>query len=157
MSEVSATAGVAKATLYNHFRTRDDLIEGLLLAQIGDLEATCVEAAGAGLAAALECAAGRLSTCAPLRRVVEDDPAVAGAFAVPGKGRPWEAARAAVAAVLTAAGAAAEPSAIDLVLRWAVAQAVSPGGPEEVGLGARVLAQGLAGPGAVTGLSEPGS
>ena len=157
MSQVSAAAGVAKATLYNHFRTKDDLLEGLLLAQIGAVEAACVEAAGEGLAAALECAAGRLSTCAPLRRVVEDDPATAGAFAVPGKGRPWEAARAAVAAVLAAAGVEPQPPAVDLALRWAVGQAVWPGSPEEVALGARVLADGLAVPGALTRPGEPGS
>jgi AcrR family transcriptional regulator len=157
MSGVSAVAGVAKATLYNHFRTKADLLEGLLLARIADLEAASTEVAGEGLAGALERAAGLLAACAPLRRVVEDDPAVAGAFAVPGKGRPWEAARAAVAAVLAAAGAPAQPAAVDLVLRWCAAQAVWPGTPEEVALGARLLGRGLTGPGAVAGLGWPGA
>jgi AcrR family transcriptional regulator len=157
MSEVSAAAGVAKATLYNHFRTRDDLLEGLLLARIADLEAACVAAADEGLPAALQCAADALAAGAALRRVVQDDPGVAGSFAVPGAGRPWEAARAATATVLTAAGAAAHPAAVDLVLRWAVAHAVWPGSPEETALGARVLGAGLTGRGAVAGLGWPGA
>ena len=28
MSQIAANAGVAKATLYNHFRTRDAVLEG---------------------------------------------------------------------------------------------------------------------------------
>jgi AcrR family transcriptional regulator len=157
MSEVSSSGGIAKATLYNHFRTKDDLLEGLLLAWVADVESACVEAAGDGLVAALQEAATRLGACAPLRRVVEDDPAVAGAFAVPRKGRPWEAARAAVAAVLAASGVAAHPAAVDLVLRWAAAQAVWPGSAEEVALGARALGHALAGRGAVAGLGWPGA
>jgi AcrR family transcriptional regulator len=157
MSEVSATAGVAKATLYNHFRTKDDLLEGLVLARIAELEAECVAAAGAGPAPALECAATAVAGCAPLRRVVGDDPAVAGALVVPGPGRAWDAARGAVAAVLVASGVAAHPPAVDLVLRWAVGQAVWPGTAEEVALGARVLGHGLAGRAAVAGLGWPGA
>src|SRR3954451_12522033 len=37
MSEVSSSGGIAKATLYNHFRTKSDLLEGLLLARIDEL------------------------------------------------------------------------------------------------------------------------
>ena len=154
MSEVSAAAGVAKATLYNHFRTKDDLLEGLVLARVADLEADCLAAAGDGLAPALECAAAALAGCAPLRRVVADDP---GPLVVPGPGRPWDAARSAVAAVLAAAGVPAHPAAVDLVLRWVVAQAAWPGSPEEVALGARVLGHGLTGRGAVAGLGWPGA
>jgi hypothetical protein len=62
-----------------------------------------------------------------------------------------------VAAVLVASDVAAHPPAVDLVLRWAVGQAVWPGTAEEVVLGARVLAAGLGGRGAVAGLGWPGA
>ena len=37
MAQVAARAGVAKATLYNHFRTREDVLDALLLDEIDRL------------------------------------------------------------------------------------------------------------------------
>jgi AcrR family transcriptional regulator len=37
MAQVAAAAGVAKATLYNHFRTREDVLNSLLVAEIDRL------------------------------------------------------------------------------------------------------------------------
>jgi AcrR family transcriptional regulator len=59
MSDVSAQARIAKATLYNHFRTKDDLVAALLRSRVEQLIAECSELAAAGLAPALEHAAGR--------------------------------------------------------------------------------------------------
>ncbi|MGY1743193.1 MULTISPECIES: TetR family transcriptional regulator [unclassified Blastococcus] len=37
MQAIAAAAGVAKATLYNHFRTKDDVVRALLAAELGAL------------------------------------------------------------------------------------------------------------------------
>ena len=144
MSDVAATGRVAKATLYNHFRTKDDLLDALVLSRIELLAERCVEAAGAGPAAVLELAASELAALPVLARARQDEPAVVAALAVPGSGRLWTAGRDAVRTVLVAAGVATDDAVVDLVLRWLVAQAVWPGTRDEVSLGARVLAEGLA-------------
>lgn len=141
MSDVSSRAGVAKATLYNHFRTKDDLLAALVLARI-DALATAA-AAQPSLASALGRVAAELAGSAPLRRVAANEPAVLAALVTPTDGRGWAAARAAVASVLTGAGAAADPPAVDLVLRWLAGHALWAATPGEAGLGAEVLAAGL--------------
>src|SRR3954469_24653115 len=80
MSDVSTQARVAKATLYNHFRTKDDLMSGLVLARTQQLVAECAELAVAGLAPALEHAGRSLAGSAPLRRIAEGEPALAAAL-----------------------------------------------------------------------------
>src|SRR3954467_4792836 len=69
MSDVSAEARIAKATLYNHFRTKDDLMSALVLARTEQLAAECAELAVAGLAPALEYAGNCVGSSAPLRRI----------------------------------------------------------------------------------------
>ena len=144
MSDVAATGRVAKATLYNHFRTKDDLLDALVLAQLDQLAARCSEVAASGPAAVLELAALQLAASPVLGRARQDEPAVVAALAVPRSGRLWTAARGAVRSVLGAAGVAPDDAVVDLVLRWLVAQAVWPGSRAEVALGARVLAEGIA-------------
>jgi AcrR family transcriptional regulator len=160
MSDVAARAGVAKATLYNHFRTKDDVLGALVETQVAALGAKCAHVAagrplaapvpglampdpGAGLAAALAHAAHQLGSSRPLRRVAADEPALLALLGTPGEGRLWDAVRAAVTAVLTSAGAPTDRTAVDLVLRWVVAHAMWPGTPQEVALGARALEQAL--------------
>ena len=138
MSDVAAAARVAKATLYNHFRTKDDLLDALVLSRIEQL--TLEEGS---LADALEQAAAALGADRALRRVVQDEPAVLAVLAVPGKGRLWDAARTAVTTVLSRTGAPTDSASIDVVLRWLVGHALWPGTLDEVALGARVLEEGL--------------
>jgi AcrR family transcriptional regulator len=143
MGDVTAQAGVAKATLYNHFRTKDDLMVALLESRIARLGAECSELAGAGLPPALEHAAGELSGSAPLRRLSLDEPGVIAVLASPGEGRLWDLARSGVATALREAGAPSHPVAVDVVLRWLCGHLLSAASPDEVGLGARVVADGL--------------
>jgi AcrR family transcriptional regulator len=158
MSDVATQASVAKATLYNHFRTKDDVLAALVEARVGALRDACVEVAagrhappvpglpgpsGSGLAAALEHAASVLAGSGPLRRVAADEPAALAVVAVPGSGRTWDAVRTAVVDVLEAAEVPGTPVVGDLVLRWLVAQATWPGTREEVALGAALLERGL--------------
>lgn len=143
MTDLAAAGGVAKATLYNHFRTKDDVLAALVDAQVAALGEACrVVAAEVGLAAALEHAAESLAGLAALRRAADEEPALLAALATPGDGRGWESARAAVAAVLTAGGAQAGEAEVELVLRWLVSQLHWPAGAATAGL----LAASLAGP-----------
>jgi AcrR family transcriptional regulator len=155
MSDVASRGGVAKATLYNHFRTKDDVLAALVASQVAALGAQCAAVAagrapdgpapapGRGLAAALDYAAHRLGSSRPLRRVAADEPALLALLGTPGEGRLWDGVRDAVGAVLREAGAPTDRVSVDLVLRWVVAHAMWPGTPQEVALGARALEQAL--------------
>ena len=121
MAQVAAAAGVAKATLYNHFRTRDDVLHAVLLDEVERL-ATVVE--GARLADALLRAATELST-SPLRRALSEEPAALCALAVVDPSTPgWMRARVAVESALHAERRAG----VDLVLRWLASFLINPAG-----------------------------
>lgn len=161
MGDVALKAAVAKATLYNHFRTKDDLLAALVESRAAALASVCEAVAagrppaatgtgdigshdlGAGLAAALRCAAAGLAADRPLRRTVADEPALASRLATPGDGRGWEAVRGHVARMLEAADAPADRAAVDVVLRWLVSQVLWPAGADEVALAAGLLERGL--------------
>lgn len=144
MSGIATTGGVAKATLYNHFRTKDDVLAALAEARVGALAAACADRP---VAEALEHAAAVLRDCGALRRVAQEEPALLVPLAVPGEGRGWDAARAAVADLVG-------PGAAELVLRWLVSQLLWPAAP---GTGASVAA--AVGPGASSspGRGTPGN
>ena len=158
MSEVSSSGGIAKATLYNHFRTKSDLLEGLLLARIDELGD---RAAGAGdLAAALRLVAAELAASPALRHVAAEEPEVVAVIAQPGVGRVWDCARSSVAQVLAGTGGRTDAAAVDLVLRWLVTQAVAPADEAQAATAAQLLAGGLRAGGAapvLSGLGWPGS
>jgi AcrR family transcriptional regulator len=143
MSDVSAQARIAKATLYNHFRTKDDLVSALVLARVEQLAAECAELAVAGLAPALEHAGRSLGASAALRQVAGTEPALAAVLATPGADRGWLAARVGVETVLRESGAPSDAASVDLVLRWLCGHVLWPATDAELTLGARVLADGL--------------
>lgn len=131
MGGLASSGGVAKATLYNHFRTKEAVLAALVEARAEALALECRALAGedrpapgplagpgTGLAAALAHAADALAFSPPLRRVAEQEPALLAPLAVPGDGRTWAAVREGVAAVLVAGGAQADPARVELVLRW---------------------------------------
>jgi AcrR family transcriptional regulator len=78
MQSVAAAAGVAKATLYNHFRTKDEVARELL-----DLELDRLGALAAGLPAAQALAAlsDELGGHPVLRRIAGTEPALLAAGA----------------------------------------------------------------------------
>src|SRR5215475_4066644 len=77
MAQVAAAAGVAKATLYNHFRTREAVLSALLADEVTRL----VEAAsGRPLAEALEGTATSLSEHPLLRVLARLEPATLAAL-----------------------------------------------------------------------------
>ena len=151
MADVAAAGGVAKATLYNHFRTKDDVLVALVEARVTALRTACAAtASSAGPVAALEQAAAELAVLPDLRRVAADEPALLVPLAALQDGRTAEAARTAVADVLTAAGATPGAAEVDLVLRWLAGQLLAPLAPEAAAAQARLLVSAVSAAGAST-------
>lgn len=110
MGDVASVAGIAKGTLYNHFRTKNDLLTAAIAAGIDSLADECVALAAGrgerGLAQALRHAAGTLSAHPALVRVAAEEPAELVRLLLPGSDGAWPVARAAIARVMAAAEAA---------------------------------------------------
>jgi AcrR family transcriptional regulator len=119
MGDVASVAGIAKGTLYNHFRTKGDLLTAAICAGVDALADECVVVAqgnGAdGLARALRLAAETLSAHPALVRVAADEPAELVRLLLPSYDGGWPVARAAISRVLLAAdpALAASPPAVE--------------------------------------------
>lgn len=146
MVDVAARSGVAKATLYNHFRTKDDVLAALVDSSVSALVAAALRTAGArGPVCALAEAAEALSACGPLRTAVTGEPGRIAPLLLPGPGRSWQVARDGVRAVLAAGRIQAGPAEVDQVLRWLVSHVAWPATREQSETGAGQLVQGLGG------------
>ena len=137
MAQVAAAAGVAKATLYNHFRTRQAVLSALLANEITRL----VDAAsGRPLAEALEGTAATLSEHPLLGALARLEPATLAALGrVDPAADGWREARDAVRIAL----ADADRGGADLVLRWIASHVVTPSGPDAIAADVEVLVAGL--------------
>ena len=163
MGDVASVAGIAKGTLYNHFRTKNDLLTAAIAAGIEALGDDCVAMATGGgeggLARALRHAAETLSAHPALVRVATEEPAELIRLLLPGYDGAWPVARTSVTRVIVAAfpPAAAEGSPDDAeavspvdsavtetVLRWLVTFTGSAGVPAETAAGAALLAHAIA-------------
>lgn len=143
MADIASLAGIAKGTLYNHFRAKEAVYGAALDAGIRGLALECVASAHHDLAEALGLAAERLGGHPALRRIASDEPAVLAGLLTPTDMPLWGLARSAVRDVLVAAGVATSAASIDLVLRWLTSFVASPG--VEVTNQAGMLARGLTG------------
>jgi AcrR family transcriptional regulator len=146
MSQVAALSGVAKATLYNHFRTREAVLAALLAHQVDEL----IERVGsAPLERALIETASEISTHPVLRLLAQTDPGTLAALArVDTRLEGWRRANDAVAAALSRAGLGGT----NIILRWLASYVVTPGRPDSIVEDARILLTGLpAAPAAVAG------
>lgn len=132
MVDVAARSRVAKATLYNHFRTKDDLLVAYVEDRVALLTRTAVAtAAASGLPAALAGLAGTLREDPVLRRAAREEPAYLAPLAVPGPGRGWAAARTGAADLLTAARVPSSADQVALLLRWVTSQLLWPMAEDE--------------------------
>jgi AcrR family transcriptional regulator len=157
MSRVAARAGVAKATLYNHFRTRGEVLEALVAREVSwvadqaDSSAAAADAPAAAPAdrarrasAGLERAAAELADHPALRRVAHDDPAAllplltsavghpAGPVPADQDGAPAAkrpAADVAAARLGELLGVPADDPVTELAVRWLVSQLLDPQEP----------------------------
>ena len=118
MLSIAAAAGVAKGTLFTHFRTKDEVARTLLASELRRLAA---DAAGRPPAEALAGLADELAGSPVLRRLRSSDPEVlVELLAVPAD--RWAALTADLAGVLGTDAAAAE-----LPARWLLGVVLQPG------------------------------
>jgi AcrR family transcriptional regulator len=137
MAQVAAAAGVAKATLYNHFRTREAVLDALV---VDEVERLAERAQGKSLADALAEVAGALSDSALLRTLARVEPAtVAGLGRIDRTARGWQLARSAVDTALAADGRGGG----EFVLRWLASFVVSPARTASIAADLAVLVAAL--------------
>jgi AcrR family transcriptional regulator len=143
MGDIAGRGGLAKATLYNHFRTKDEVVAALLADDVAELSADCVDLARGDLVTALTRAADAVAGHAVLAGLREVEPTALVAAAAPGPGPGWDLVRAHVALVLDAADRSSSPDLVDLVVRWLAGHALATGTQESRAAQARVLSVGL--------------
>ena len=137
MAQVAAAAGVAKATLYNHFRTREAVLGALLLEQVSAL---VEEQADKPLEAALTDAAKALSLHPIRRSLARLEPgALVQLGRIDDQAEAWQVARSGVDAALAAAGLGGT----DTVLRWLASFLISPGPRAAIDADVAILLAGL--------------
>jgi len=127
MGDIAVLAGIAKGTLYNHFRAKDAVYSAAVEAAVRALAEECALAARDDLAEALALAAERIGGHPALRRIASDEPAALAPMVTPDDGPAWGLARDGVRTVLDAAGRVSDPAAVDVVLRWLVSFVAHPG------------------------------
>lgn len=127
MGDIAMLAGIAKGTLYNHFRTKDAVYAAAIEAAVRTLADECTLVARDDLADALALAAERIGGHPALRRLASDEPAALAALVTPADGPAWGQARDGVRAVLDTAGRASDAAAVEVVLRWLVSFVAHPG------------------------------
>ncbi len=132
MKQIARDAGVAKATLYNHFRTKDDVWSALSRREGDALAAALVAGAAVDLGDALAMTALAVGAH-PGRAALTGSGVLAG----------WPAASDAVRRALVAAGRPGDAPGVDLLLRWLVTQLSRPGDEQTVRAQATLLAAGL--------------
>ncbi len=144
MVDVASKSGVAKATLYNHFRTKDDVLAAVVDQQVADLVGACVTtASSAGLVEALAHVATVIGEHPALRKAADGEQQLLAPLLTPSSSRGWQLAREGVAAVLTAGGAPSTPADVDTVLRWCTSQVLWPLARDDARSGADALVRGL--------------
>jgi AcrR family transcriptional regulator len=126
MGDIAMLAGIAKATLYNHFRTRDDVYLAVVASEVDRVAAAARAKLPEGFDVAVAEAARLIGETAVLPKIAVDDPAALAALATPGDGPAWIAARTEIAGALSAGGYSDSPAAVDLVLRYLSSQLLEP-------------------------------
>lgn len=137
MAQVATTAGVAKATLYNHFRTREDVLTALLMDELQGLAGSL---AGLELGEALTKAATAVSEHPLLEALGGQDMTTLAALARVDVRTPgWALVAEAVERMLVEAGRGGTPT----VLRWLSSFVIAPAEDLDIAGDVAVLLAGL--------------
>jgi len=137
MGDIAMLAGIAKATLYNHFRTRDDVYAAVLVAQVDEIAAAASERED--FVGALAEAARLVAQHPALRKVVAEDPAIlVGLLSVHGA-ELSAAARAHVSEALQRSGCSTTQAAVGLVASFLASQIFTPTDAAERGAIAELI------------------
>jgi AcrR family transcriptional regulator len=155
MGDVAVRGGLAKATLYNHFRTKDDLVAGLLHDDVAELATDCRDLAGDDLAVALTRAADAVAAHPVLVGLRAVEPGALLSAAAPRAGAAWDLVRDQVSGVLDAAERASGPDQVDLVCRWLGSHVLEPGTGESRAAQARAIASTVPAAVRTTAFAEP--
>ena len=140
MADIATLAGIAKGTLYNHFRAKEAVFAAAVDAGMTALTEECITVANDDLADALALAADRLGTHPALQRLAVDEPATLSSLTTIDDSEPWERARRSVKAILDASGRESAAPTVEVVLRWLVSFVGSPGREVEAQAGVLVKA-----------------
>jgi AcrR family transcriptional regulator len=136
MSGIALAGGLAKATLYNHFRTKDDVWAALAADEVDGLAALAVDAPVADRLAAV---AGALATHPALERLRSQEPETLAKLTAIGSGPTWDAARAHLRQAL-----GGSDEGVDVALRWLTSHVGAPGDAHTRHAGALLIARALA-------------
>jgi AcrR family transcriptional regulator len=137
MAQVAARAGVAKATLYNHFRAREDVLAELLLVEIDQLIGSV---AHLPLPMALTRAAVAVSEHPLLEAIGAHDGSALSVLArVDVRGPGWARVAQATERLLARRGRRGTPT----VLRWLASFVIAPAEAEDIAADVSVLVAGL--------------
>jgi len=168
MADIARAGGVAKATLYNHFRDKREVYAALLAAEVDEILARMAEAhakstAEAGtaagpapLAAALAAAATALSNHPVLARLAETEPATLAPLLRPGDGVTWERVRGYAGELVRAAVPDADPPPdAEVGLRWVLSHVPWSSNADPAPAAARIAAAITARPHTASTSPEP--
>jgi AcrR family transcriptional regulator len=144
MGDIAMLAGIAKATLYNHFRTRDDVYLAVVANEVDRVAAASRAKLPDGFDVAIAEAARLIGEHAAARRIAVDDPGALAALATPGDGAAWTAARTDIASALSDSGYVASPAAVDVVLRYLASQLLTPSRADDRTSAAALLMNAMA-------------
>jgi AcrR family transcriptional regulator len=151
MSAVATRSGVSKATLYNHFRTKDDVLRALVLREVeliaDDADAAAAQARAEGsdlvaaTAAGLARAGGIAAEHVAARRVAAEQPGALAPLMRADDGPAWQTARARLSALL---GVPPDDPLVRLAAGWVVSQVMDPQDPVAQSVTATALARAAA-------------
>ena len=128
MSAVAERGGVAKATVYNHFRSRGELLDGLLADELAQLLQVAARA-GSDPTDQLAAAAYSLAQNPMLDAIRQHEPEVLAGltgFATSDVAERWDGAVASVRELLVGHGLRSDDDAVDFLLRWLLAVVLAP-------------------------------